>query len=97
MLTFDPLKRITVEEALRHPFLKDLHYEDDEPTTEQVSAFDFDFEIYDLKPEEYKDLIYEEIQLYHSDEALKKYMGNKRKYPNGILSNRFSRDKVKSS
>jgi mitogen-activated protein kinase 1/3 len=31
MLKFDPSKRITVEEALNHPYLKDLHFEDDEP------------------------------------------------------------------
>lgn len=71
MLTFDPNKRISVEEALKHPYLAALHCPEDEPTTEHVSAFDFDFEIYDLKKEEYKDLIFEEIMLYHSDEKLK--------------------------
>ena len=85
MLTFDPKKRITVEEALKHPYLAALHCEDDEPTTEPVSAFDFDYEIFDLKKEEYKDLIFEEIMLYHSDEQLKEYLANKRKYPNGML------------
>ncbi len=30
LLTFDPSKRITVDEALCHPYLKDLHSEDDE-------------------------------------------------------------------
>lgn len=48
MLMFDPLKRISIEEALAHPYLESLHQEDDEPTTEEVSGFDFDFEIYDL-------------------------------------------------
>lgn len=85
MLTFDPKKRIGVEDALKHPYLEDLHCEDDEPQTEPVSAFDFDFEIYDLEKEQYKDLIYEEIMLYHSDENLKEYLANKRKYPNGML------------
>lgn len=67
MLTFDPINRITVDEALKHPYLKELHYPEDEPAAAQlVSAFDFDFEIYDLKKDDYKDLIYEEIQLYHS-------------------------------
>lgn len=46
---FDPNKRITVEEALEHPYLAELHCPEDEPTTVPVSAFDFDFEIYDLK------------------------------------------------
>ena len=70
MLTFNPQKRITVEQALAHPYLADLHFEEDEPSGEMVSAFDFDFESYDLSKEEYKTLIYDEIMLYHSDEAM---------------------------
>lgn len=85
MLTFDPVKRITVDEALKHPYLKELHDEEDEYTTDTVSAFDFDFEIYDLSKHEYIDLLYEEVELYHSDEVLKQYMDEKKKYPNGIL------------
>jgi serine/threonine protein kinase len=48
MLVFDPKNRITIDEALKHPYLKELHYPDDEPIRESVIAFDFDFEIYDL-------------------------------------------------
>jgi mitogen-activated protein kinase 1/3 len=33
MLVFDPRKRITVVEALAHPYLANLHCEDDEPVT----------------------------------------------------------------
>ena len=69
MLTYDPADRITVKEALEHPYLKALHFPDDEPTTQSVSAYDFDFEKYSLSKEDFKDLIYEEIMLYHSDEA----------------------------
>lgn len=32
MLIFDPEKRITVEQALKHPYLADYHLEEDEPT-----------------------------------------------------------------
>ena len=32
MLAMDPCDRITVEDALRHPYLADLHDPDDEPT-----------------------------------------------------------------
>jgi hypothetical protein len=39
-----------------------------------VSAFDFDFEKYSLSKEDFKDLIYEEIMLYHSEEAALKYI-----------------------
>lgn len=67
MLTFDPNKRITVEQALEHEYMAALHCPEDEPVTDTVSAFDFDFEIYDLKKEDYKDLIFEEVLLYHSE------------------------------
>ena len=69
MLTYDPSDRITVPEALAHPYLKQLHFPDDEPDTEPVSAFYFDFEKYSLSKEDFKDLMYEEIMLYHSDDA----------------------------
>lgn len=77
MLIFDPRKRISVVEALAHPYLANLHCEEDEPESESLSAFDFDFEIYDIKKEDYKNLIYEEIMLYHSEEALVKYINDK--------------------
>jgi len=69
MLTYDPEDRITVVQALEHPYLKALHFPEDEPSTNPVSAFDFDFEKYSLSRDDLKDLIYEEIQLYHSDES----------------------------
>ena len=81
MLTFDPSKRIKVEDALAHPYLSALHFPDDEPTTDVVSAFDFDFELFELSNEDYKDLIYEEAMLYHSDELLQEYVDNKIRYP----------------
>lgn len=61
MLTFDPNKRITIEQALAHPYMNNLHVPEDEPSGEPVSRFDFDFELYSLKTNEYKELIYEEI------------------------------------
>ena len=42
MLAFDPAKRITVEEALAHPYLADYHYPDDEPTCTNKAVFDFE-------------------------------------------------------
>mmetsp|Transcript_7041 Transcript_7041/g.6181 ORF Transcript_7041/g.6181 Transcript_7041/m.6181 type:complete len:158 (-) Transcript_7041:138-611(-) len=70
MLQFDPRKRISVKDALAHPYLENLHCEEDEPVAEPLSAFDFDFEIYNLKKDDFKDLIFQEILLYHSEEAL---------------------------
>jgi|TARA_B110000305_G_C19372826_1_gene605420 serine/threonine protein kinase len=90
MLTYDPEERITIAEALKHPYLKALHYPDDEPTTEPVSAFDFDFEKYSLSKEDFKDLIFEEIMLYHSDEAALKYIKSKEEYPDGALHLKYS-------
>lgn len=85
MLHYDPEKRITIDQALKHEFIGDLHYEPDEPTTSSVSAFDFDFEMYDLSTDDLKSLIYEEIMLYHSRKAQKKYLSNMKKYPKGML------------
>lgn len=32
MLTFDPVKRISIEDALAHPYMKKLHVPEDEPS-----------------------------------------------------------------
>jgi hypothetical protein len=96
MLTFDPMKRVTVEEALGHPYLSALHFPEDEPSADVVPGFDFDFELYDLRKEDYKEMIYGEIMLYHSEEILEEYIANKAKFPDGMLKARFG-DKQKKS
>ncbi|KAI9025078.1 MAP kinase [Phycomyces nitens] len=45
LLEFDPSRRITVEEALAHPYLSAYHDEDDEPSHNHT--FDFSFEVVD--------------------------------------------------
>ncbi|KAJ3135224.1 Mitogen-activated protein kinase [Physocladia obscura] len=45
LLTFDPASRITVEEALAHPYLEAYHDSSDEPT--HLHKFDFSFEAMD--------------------------------------------------
>lgn len=75
--------------------MSQLHFPDDEPTCEPVSAFDFDFEIYSLKKDDYKDLIYEEIMLYHEEESVKQYLKNKSEYPEGVLFKRYGKDRIK--
>ena len=42
MLEFNPKNRITVEEALRHPYLADFHDSDDEPASEEIPEFQFE-------------------------------------------------------
>lgn len=56
MLVFDPAKRMTVEEALNHPFLSSLHEINEEPTC--PSPFVFDFEQSSLSEEDIKELIW---------------------------------------
>ena len=54
MLKFNPSERISVDDALDHKFFESLHSEEDEPTTDIIDQFDFDFEIYDLDKDELK-------------------------------------------
>lgn len=65
MLVFDPAKRISVEEALDHPYLESLHNVEDEPVAEK--HFSFDFEKEDLTKLRLQELIYEEIRKFHVD------------------------------
>jgi serine/threonine protein kinase len=73
MLVFDPKKRITVDEALEHPYLDQFRMPDDEPTTESVSYFDFAFEREVLDMQMLKDMIYDEILLYHFTSKKEEY------------------------
>lgn len=91
MLMFDPGDRISVEDAIKHDFFHDLHCEEDEPTTQPVDTFDFDFEKYDLKIEETKLEIYEEISLYHSSKAQKRYIKNRKDHPEGMMHIKYDR------
>ncbi|KAM8960171.1 mitogen-activated protein kinase 7 [Pelodytes ibericus] len=63
MLRFDPRERISVQEALRHPFLSKYHDPDDEP--ECVPAFDFGFDKSILTKEQIKEAIVAEIDGFH--------------------------------
>ncbi|KAM4698034.1 mitogen-activated protein kinase 7 [Rhinophrynus dorsalis] len=63
MLRFDPRERISVREALRHPFLSKYHDPDDEP--ECVPAFDFGFDKQVLTKEQIKEAIVAEIDSFH--------------------------------
>ena len=75
-LTFDVKKRATIDKSLDHPYMKNLHFSEDEPTGPVVSKGDFEFEMYDLTKEQLKDLIYEEILLYHFPEVLQEHQKN---------------------
>jgi len=63
LLAFNPVKRITVEEALKHPYLEPYHDPEDEPTAPPIPEefFDFDKHKDNLSKEQLKQLIYQEI------------------------------------
>jgi mitogen-activated protein kinase 1/3/mitogen-activated protein kinase 6 len=65
MLAFDPSKRITVAQALAHPYLASLHDESDEPSAE--CPFFFDFENETLSESRVRDLVYEELVGFHDE------------------------------
>ncbi|KAJ8597006.1 CMGC MAPK protein kinase [Rhizopogon salebrosus TDB-379] len=65
-LTFDPKKRLTVDEALDHPYLAAYHDPEDEPVVASLDPdyFDFDQSKEDLTKAELKELLYEEIMSF---------------------------------
>ncbi|KAF8712946.1 hypothetical protein HU200_028732 [Digitaria exilis] len=65
MLVFDPSKRITVDEALCHPYLASLHQINDEPAC--PAPFSFDFEQPSLTEEDIKELIWKESLKFNPD------------------------------
>jgi len=58
MLTFNPNNRITVEDALAHPYLEQYYDITDEPVAQE--PFRLDMELDDLPKERLKELIFEE-------------------------------------
>ncbi|KAK4049098.1 mitogen activated protein kinase [Microbotryomycetes sp. JL221] len=62
-LTFDPKKRITVEQALTHPYLAAYHDPDDEPSVAALDPtfFDFDMQKETMGRNQLKRLLYEEV------------------------------------
>ncbi len=58
MLTFNPHKRIKVEEALAHPYLEQYYDPADEPVAQEPFKFEVEFD--DLPKETLKQLIYQE-------------------------------------
>ncbi|CAG8954888.1 hypothetical protein HYALB_00009938 [Hymenoscyphus albidus] len=63
LLAFNPVKRITVDEALQHPYLEPYHDPEDEPTAQPIPEefFDFDKNKDNLSKEQLKELIFAEI------------------------------------
>ncbi|GME90205.1 unnamed protein product [[Candida] boidinii] len=63
LLTFNPKKRLTVEQALEHPYVSFYHEPNDEPIAEKIpdDFFDFDKRKDELSLMELKKMLYDEI------------------------------------
>ena len=61
MLEFNPNKRISVEEALKHPYFEDLHDSEDEP--EFTEEIEFKYEEKETSSDELKAILLAEIKL----------------------------------
>jgi len=59
MLTFNPNRRITIAEALQHPYMESLHEPEDEPDCED--KFDFTYEQQTMKADELQMHMLEDI------------------------------------
>ena len=81
LLCYDPSERLSAEQALEHPFFKELHQRENEPANAFIDYFDFEFEQYTLDRKILRELIVDEILLYHSSEARDYYEKCKQKYP----------------
>jgi serine/threonine protein kinase len=64
MLVFDPAKRISVQEALSHPWLEALHDESDEPVADVPFTFDVPGH---LQPQAAAALMLKEVQRFHPE------------------------------
>ena len=65
MLVFNPAERISVKDALKHPFLSKYHDPDDEPDC--FPQFDFSFEQEDLKKEQIRQRVGKMILKYQKN------------------------------
>ena len=63
MLTVDPRERISLEDALNHPWLASLHSLNESPTCPE--PFTFDFEHVHLDGNTIRELLYREILEFH--------------------------------
>jgi len=63
-LTFDPKKRLTVDQALEHPYLAAYHDPEDEPAVSSLDSEYFEFDYLDLSKDELKELLYAEVKSF---------------------------------
>ncbi|CAH1802119.1 unnamed protein product [Owenia fusiformis] len=68
LLVIDPKKRLSVDEALKHPYLAKYHDPDDEPLC--VPVFNFDFEKEKMDGKALRSAITKEIMAYHKPKKI---------------------------
>jgi serine/threonine protein kinase len=91
LLCYDPAERLSAEAALAHPYFKELHDIKNEPEAPRIEYFDFEFEQYTLDKRILRELIFDEILLYHSKEAQQHYQESKKANPKGVLETIYLR------
>ncbi|KAK1404837.1 Mitogen-activated protein kinase [Heracleum sosnowskyi] len=65
LLAFDPKDRPTAAEALADPYFKGLTKADREPSSQQISKMEFEFERRRVTKDDIRELIFREILEYH--------------------------------
>lgn len=86
LLTYDPRDRLSAAQALEHPYFRELHMGSEKlDKSPQIDYFDFEFEQYTLDKKILRELIFDEVLLYHSEEAREYYAQLKAQHPAGIL------------
>ncbi|KAL6538298.1 Mitogen-activated protein kinase 19 [Orobanche gracilis] len=87
LLAFDPNDRPSAEEALADPYFNGLSKIEREPSCQQISKLEFEFERRRVTKEDIRELIFREILEYHP-QLLKDYMarngGTSFLYPSAI-------------
>jgi len=68
MLKFHPNKRITVDDALKHPYLASLHQPEDEPVHDKMFLFEDVIPDDDLEKSEIQNDILKEVLSFHPEE-----------------------------
>jgi len=68
-LRWDPESRFTVDEAIQHPYLANLHCPEDEPTRDALDTSDFEFELRKISVPALREEIFRESLWYHPELA----------------------------
>ncbi len=76
-----PIYPLSPLQALEHPYLAQLHCEDDEPTFDRIALPEFEFERRIVSQENIRDLIFHEVATHYEDESDAAIGGRKLAHP----------------